>query len=104
MDIAGILITSKILMLAAGIFSLLWAIGKIPTSRETRLEKNWIWRNILPVLPILLGAGGACLPGVVCDGEPCTWGVRIIAGIWAGFVAAHGRKIFKRIVIDRLER
>jgi hypothetical protein len=26
----------------------------------------------------------------------------VVAGLWAGFIAAHGYKVFKRIAVDKL--
>ncbi len=102
-DVAKILLTPQVLMLAAGIVAVLWAVGQIPITKKTRLAKHWLWRNLLPVLPVVMGGAGAFLPGVVCADDPCQWGTKLLVGIWAGFVSAHGRKIFKRLAVDRLK-
>jgi hypothetical protein len=31
------------------------------------------------------------------------WGSRILIGAWAGLVAAQGRKVIKRLAVDKLE-
>lgn len=113
MPITEILLTPNVLMLSAAIVALLSGLGTISIGKD-KLRAHWVWRNLLPVLPLVLGVGGAFMPGVICDpGVPsggaeilsgmwCGWGTKIVAGLWAGFIAAHGFKIFKRIVVDRL--
>jgi hypothetical protein len=101
MDTVKILINEQVLWLAGGIFALLWGAGKVPISKTMKLGKWWLWRDLLPVLPLLLGVAGAFLPGVV-DMPPEEWGIRIVFGLWTGFVAAHGRKILKRGTVDRI--
>lgn len=99
MDLTSILLTPQILSLAAGIVAILWGLGKMPVGDGTLAKLGW-WRRLLPVMPLVLGVGGAFMPGVVtAEG----WGTMILAGLWAGFVAAHGRKIIKRTAkLDKL--
>ena len=99
-DPTQVLLTPQIMMLSAGIVAILWAIGMVPTSEAKRVGQHWAWRKVLPIAPIALGIGGAFIPGVVCD--DCQWGTLIIAGAWAGFIAAHGRKVIKRLAVDKL--
>lgn len=105
MEITSVLLTPQVLMLSAGIVALLWGLGTIPISKIKTLKDNWIWKKLLPLMPIALGAVGAFLPGVTCGGgDTCQeWGARLLVGVWSGFAAAHGRKIFKRIVVDKLK-
>jgi len=103
-----ILLTPQVLVLAAGIFVFLWwigktPIGKTPTGKTARLASHWLWRTMLPMLPIAIGGAAAFLPGAVCADEPCQWGAKLLVGIWAGFIAAHGRKIAKRLFKDDLK-
>lgn len=87
-----------ILMLAASVFAVLESLGRI-VIRGRRLALRRTWRMVLPVLPLLLGCGGAFLPGTLPD---CTgWGSQVIAGIWAGLLAVQGRKIVLRWFVDQ---
>jgi len=98
MNIVETLVTPQVLALAAAIVAVLFGINKaVPKLRA----KVW-WRKLLPVLPLVLGVGGAFLPGVI-DHEPGSWGSLVLAGLFAGFLAAHGRKIFKRILLDKMK-
>ena len=96
-----ILLAPEVIALSAAIIALLYGLGKIPIPRST-LEKNRIWRRILPVLPLVFGVAGALMIGGVDDEAPKPMAHEILLGLWAGFVAAHGRKIFKRLVLDKL--
>lgn len=103
MDLVEILITKEILLLSAGIVAVIFGLGRIPISKQHNLRDNAWWRRFLPIVPLGLGIGGAFLPGVIGSEEPVAWGTKILAGLWAGFVAAHGRKIIKRMAIDKLD-
>jgi len=82
---------------------MLWGMGKVPMSKTETFGDWWLWRKLLPIIPLVMGASWAFMPGVVCADEPCGWGTKVLVGIWAGFVAAHGRKIIKRLVKDKLK-
>jgi len=99
MQITEVLLTPQVLMLAAAIIAIVWSVGMIKIG-ETQIKKHWLWRNIVPIVPLVLGVAGAFMPEVICDG--CAWGTKVVAGLWAGFIAAHGYKVFKRIVVDKL--
>jgi len=101
-NILQVLLTPQVLMLAAGIVAILWAIGQIPIGKGSKLARHWLWRNLLPLLPVVLGTCGALLPGVACGESACTTGTKVLAGVWSGFIAAHGHKTFTRIAIDKL--
>lgn len=105
MDIVSMLVTQQVLALAAGITALVWGIGSIPTKNKNRLRDSKVWRRILPLVPLVLGVGGAFLPGVVTgeDGSAVPWGEAVVVGLWTGFLAAHGRKVIKRLAIDKLD-
>jgi hypothetical protein len=94
------LITPQMGCLALAIVGFLWGAGQITTGKK-KLGDSKAWRRILPVMPLVLGIGGAFLPGTV-DVEPGAWGARIVAGLIAGMVAAHARKIVKRLFVDKL--
>ncbi|HUX15077.1 MAG TPA: hypothetical protein VMW52_01305 [Phycisphaerae bacterium] len=95
-----ILLAPEVIALSAAIIALLYGLGKIPIPKST-LEKNRIWRRILPVLPLVFGVAGSLMFG--CNEDvPRPTAHAILLGLWSGFVAAHGRKIFKRVVIDKL--
>ena len=98
LSLVEILLAPKVLALSAGIFAVLHFVGLVPVRKST-LGKHKTWRRFLPLLPLLLGIGGACLMGN--SGE--TIDNPIIAGCWAGFVAAHGRKIFRSVIINKLQ-
>jgi branched-subunit amino acid transport protein len=104
MDLVSILITPQVLAIAAATVACLYFAGQMPLRRGKLSGARW-WRRILPVLPIALGIGAAFLPGVLVgeDGSTITWGSRILIGAWAGLVAAQGRKVIKRLAVDKLE-
>lgn len=87
-----------ILMLAAGIFAVLEALGRL-VIRGRRLARRRGWRLVLPVLPLGMGCAGAFLPGVLPD--QAGWGAQMIAGLWAGLIAVQGRKIVLRWFVDQ---
>lgn len=104
MDLVGVLITPQVLAIAAATVAVLYFLGRIPVRRGRLAKAGW-WRRILPVLPIALGIGAAFLPGVLAgeDGAAMPWGTRLLVGAWAGLVAAQGRKVFKRLLVDKFE-
>lgn len=95
-----ILLAPEVIVLSAAIIAMLYGLGKIPIPNST-LEKNRIWRRVLPVLPLVLGVVGALMIGCNDDVQRPT-AHAVLIGLWAGFVAAHGRKIVKRLVLDKL--
>lgn len=98
MNIVETLVTPQVLALAAAIVAVLFGIGK---AAPALWKKPW-WRRLLPLTPLVLGIGGAFLPGVIAHDEGA-WGTVILAGLFAGFLASHGRKIFKRLLIDKMK-
>lgn len=105
MDLVSILITPQVLFIAAGTVAAIYFLGQFPV-RGGRLSRVRWWRRLLPILPILIGVGAAFLPGTlpVEDGAPpMAWGSRLLIGAWAGLVAAQGRKVIKRLAVDKLE-
>jgi len=98
MNIVETLVTPQVLALAAAIVAVLFGIGKAaPVLRK----KKW-WLKLLPILPLVLGVGGAFLPGVITH-DAGSWGSLVLAGLFAGFLASHGRNIFKRLLIDKMK-
>lgn len=100
-SLVELLLAPKVIALSAGIVAVIHFVGLIPVGKKT-LSKHKTWRRFLPLLPLLLGVGGAFLIE--------NWGADaqqinnpIITGCWAGFVASHGRKIFKHLVINKLK-
>ena len=107
MDFASALLTKEVLAAAAGIVALLWGIGmspigESPDGRVRKLRDSKWWRRLLPLMPLALGVAVAYLPGVV-EIPTDQWGAVLVQGLWVGFVASHGRKLIKRLVVDRLE-
>lgn len=103
MDIISAFITKEIGLLIVGIVAVLYFAGMIPVG-DKRLKQIVIWRRLLPLVPLVLGVAGAFLPSVVgTEGEPASWGAKILVGVFAGFVAAHGRKVIKRGVLDKFD-
>jgi len=103
----SLFIDKKVFVLALAVVALIWFAGRIPigeakNGRLRRLKDSKTWRRILPLLPLALGVGGAFLPGVLGLEPGRAWGEMIVVGIWAGFIGAHGRKIVKRALVDRL--
>lgn len=94
------LLEPNVIALAAAIVALLYGLGKIPLPHGT-LGECWQWRKVLPVIPLVLGVAGAFL---VIDTENTGTSHPVLLGLWAGFVAAHGRKVFKRLVVDRQDK
>ena len=97
MDIMSILLTPQVLGLSAGIIAVLYGIGKIPLKGDKTVGKSVWWRKVLPIVPLALGVAGAFTMG---GGD--TIETPVITGLWAGFVAAHGRKVVKRLLVDNL--
>ncbi len=96
-----VLLAPEVIALAAGIVALLFGLGKIPM-RKGCLGTNKVWRKILPLLPLVLGVGGAFVIGQANGEEAKPFGHPLILGLWAGFLAAHGRKIVKRLCVDKV--
>ena len=95
------------MVLSAGIVAVLFFLGKIPAGSGPKdktllLRDNKIWRRFLPILPLIIGVGAAFAPGITKIPRE-EWGSIIIFGIWCGFLASHGRKILKRVTLDKLE-
>ena len=105
MDLVSILITPQVLAIAAGVVAILYFLGQIPLRRGKLAKERW-WMRILPLLPIVFGICGAFLPGVLEreDGTSMTWGNQLLIGSWSGLVASQGRKVFKRLAVDKLEK
>jgi len=100
MDLVNQLLTPQVLAISAAIVALLWGVGQVKLGKGKLADNKW-WRKFLPIIPLALGVAGAFAVGQFGDGaekvqEP------ILTGLWAGFVAAHGRKIIKRLVKDKL--
>lgn len=98
-DLTAILLTQEVIALSAGIFAVLVTLNRTVSIKGRRLARVPKWWRIMPLLPLVLGVAGAFLPGVVPNAAG--WGTQVLVGLWAGFVAAHGRKIFKRLVTDK---
>ena len=105
MDVTSLLLTKQVLAFAAGIVALVWGVGMIPLKGGKRLKTNKVWLKLVPIVPLVLGIAGAFLPGVLStpDGAPVLWGEAVVTGLWTGFIAAHGFKIFKRLIVDKLD-
>ena len=97
-DLVSVLISKEVGIAAAAIVAVLYFAGMIPVRGNRRLARVVAWRRVLPMVPIALGIGLAFLPGVLPDGP---WASRLLLGVWVGFVAAHGRKVFTRLAIEK---
>ncbi len=107
MDFASALLTKEVLAAAAGIVALLWGVGSLPIGdgpggRQRRLRDCPWWRRVLPLLPLAMGVGMAYMPGVAKIPKE-DWGAVLVFGLWVGFVASHGRKVIKRLAVDKLD-
>jgi hypothetical protein len=103
MELESILLTPPVLVISAATVATIYFIGQAPVGASTLSNISW-WRRILPVLPIMFGIGAAFLPGVLVgdDGDPMAWGNRLLVGAWSGLVAAQGRKIIKRLTVEKI--
>lgn len=96
-----ILMDRQVLSMSVAIIALLYGVGKIPIPGST-LERNRLWRRVLPVLPLALGVAGAIATSAASDDADPSVAHSVMLGLWAGFVAAHGRKIVKRLIVDKI--
>jgi len=94
------IVTPQVAALAAGIVAILWGVGMVRGADGTKLADRAWWRRVLPLVPLLLGVAGAFMPGVIPDAVG--WGAQVLAGLLAGFTAAHGRKVVRRVVMGRM--
>ena len=101
MNLQEILMTPQIIVAAAAIVAVLWGIGKIPIGKGT-LALLPKWRKILPILPLAIGIGIAFAPGLN-EIPTAQWGGKLVWGLWTGFIAAQGRKILMRLLVDKLK-
>ena len=95
MQLIELLLTPKVLSVAAAIIALMYGLGKIPLKKGT-LGKTKAWRKVAPIIPLALGVGSMMLMQEESIDQ------KIMTGLWAGFVAAHSRKVVKRLLIDKL--
>jgi hypothetical protein len=104
MDLVSILITPQVLAIAAATVAVIYFLGQIPLRRSKLVHARW-WRRILPLLPLAIGVVMAFLPGVLPKEVALSkgWGTNVLVGLWSGLVASHGRAVFKRLVLDKLE-
>ena len=96
-----ILLAPEVIILAAAIIALLEGVGKVPLKKGKLAKAVW-WRRMLPIAPLVLGVLGAFAISWFNEDVEMI-GTPILSGLWAGFVAAHGRKVVKRLVIDKLK-
>lgn len=105
LDLLSVLFTREVIVISAWIFAVLFFLGKIPIGKKGRLSNTRWWSRLLPVLPLVLGIAAAFFPGVltVSEGESLrtSWGNPLMIGIWSGLVASQGRKIIKRLFVDK---
>jgi hypothetical protein len=101
-----ILVSPQILLIAAAIVAVLTAFGHIVGPSKGKLADAPLWRRILPVLPLVLGVAFVMIPGVYpgYQGAPEAIGSKILAGLWAGFVAGKGKQLFVRTILGKIER
>lgn len=95
MKLMDILLTQEVLSVAAAIIALMYGLGKVPLKKGT-LGKAIVWRKLAPIMPLVLGVASMMLIQDVSIGQ------KIMTGLWAGFVAAHSRKVVKRLLVDNL--
>jgi len=96
-----ILLAPEVIVLSAAIIALLQGVGQIPLKRGKLSKATW-WRRVLPILPLAIGVAGAFAIGRFNE-ETAPLATPILTGLWSGFVAAHGRKVVKRLVLDKLK-
>jgi hypothetical protein len=95
MDIVGMLITKEILIAAAAIVAVLTAVKKA----FPQIQKNGVWRRLLPFIPLAVGVASAFLGTTEADSP----GDKVLVGLWIGFIATHGRKLFKQSVMGKIK-
>ena len=103
LTLVELLLAPRVIALSAGIVAVIHFVGLIPVGHMGgTLGKHKTWRRFLPLLPLLLGIGGAFLvENFGADAQQIN--NPIITGCWAGFVASHGRKIFKHLIVNKLK-
>ena len=106
-DLVAVLFTKEVAIIAAGIVAVLYFAGLLPVGKK-RLGQTRAWSKLVPILPMLLGIGAVLMPGVIAMGEGQTlrtsWGTLVLLGVWAGLVASQGRKVFKRLILEKFEQ
>jgi len=89
-NIMETLLTKEIMIAAAAIITLLTAIR----IAFPKLDRNRIWRRVLPFIPLALGVASAFIATTDAPGI----GDRILIGLWTGGVATSARKLFNQSV------
>jgi len=90
--ISGIFLSWQFLLLSSVIALFVDRVGTIGSHKDSKGKRvggvynNIIWQLILPLLPAVVGAGLACIPGIPLPAAlPVTWGAKILYGLSAGF-------------------
>jgi 4-amino-4-deoxy-L-arabinose transferase-like glycosyltransferase len=97
------LLAPEIIALAAAIIALLFGLNKVPIRKTTLGNLRW-WRRLLPILPLVFGVAGAFTMGQMNGDAGMPFHHPLLLGLWAGFLAAHGRKVVKRLFVDKVEK
>jgi hypothetical protein len=93
-DLVSAFLTPQTLLLIAGV----WAV--VEGLNRAGLKKSKVWWRLLPIIPLVLGAGLAVCPGVLDLGS-AGWGSKLLYGLIAGGLASQFRKSIKRSVMDK---
>lgn len=99
------LLAPEIIALAAAIIALLFGLNKVPLKKTTLGKLRW-WRRLLPILPLIFGVAGAFTMGRMNGDSDSGMPFHhpLLLGLWAGFLAAHGRKVVKRLFVDKVDK
>lgn len=96
MELFDLLLSREVLLIMAGVIAVVVTVQRI----VPELRQSALWRRVLPAVPLAL-AVGAALVWNVFDGVPVV--ERVLQGLWAGMLAAQGRKLVLQGVLGRFK-
>ena len=102
MELIESLLTPFVLSVSAGIVAIMYGIAMIPVGPSGNVRDTKVWKRVAPIIPLLLGVG-IMFAHRLFGGEGEDIGSPVMTGLWAGFVASHGRKLVKRLVIEKFD-
>jgi len=92
-DFEAQLLNMNVILIAAAAWFILWVLRRIwPGMNKIR----WV-KKLKPAYPALLCQGFVWIPGTMPMEDP-TVGMRILIGLWCGFLASIGYQLIRRIL------